>query len=258
MGTKTVDNVSCTYPQGSVKATAVAHVLQANIWAAVSPRAGQTGVSVYDWGTNLWCSYAGSQTFDSASIIKATTLATLLWQAQNAGRPLSATEQTWATAAITESDNDAESDLWADVGYGAGVMGFLKAAGMDQTTTDPSGDWGLTRVTAHDQVVLLRALADPGLLNAASRNYELTLMRSVEADQRWGVSAGAPSGTTVAIKNGWLPQDTGAGWWINSIGLVTGTGHKYAIAVLSDGSPSMDDGVDGVESVADAINDALT
>lgn len=135
-------------------------------------------------------------------------------------------------------------------------MGFLTAAGMNQTTISSDGDWGLTQVTAHDQVVLLRALANPGVLSAASRSYELTLMRSVEDDQTWGISAGAPSGTTVTNKNGWLPGGT-AGWWINSIGLITGSNHKYAIAVLSDGSPSISEGVEGIEEVSDAINDAL-
>jgi beta-lactamase class A len=257
MGTKTVNNVTCTYPQGSAKATTVAVELQSKIWAAVSSNTGRMGASVYDWNTNVWCSYGGAHTFDSASIIKATTLATLLWQAQKADRPLTATEQSWATAAITESDDTAQSNMWSDVGYGAGVSTFLSAAGMNQTTIDPAGDWGLTQVTAHDQVVLLRALADPGLLSAASRNYELTLMRSVEADQRWGVSADAPDGATVANKNGWLPGAAG-GWTINSIGLITGSGHKYAIAVLSDTNPSMSVGVERVEEVSDAINDALT
>jgi len=257
MGTKTAHNVTCTYPQGSAKAATVAQELQGKIWAAVSSNSARMGVSVYDWDTNVWCSYAGTRTFDSASIIKATTLATLLWQRQQGGGSLSAAEQSWATEAITESDNDAQSSMWADVGYGAGVSSFLRAVGMNQTTVDPAGDWGLTEVTAHDQVVLLRALDDPGLLSDASRNYELTLMRSVEDDQRWGVSAGAPTGATVANKNGWLPQ-AASGWTINSIGLITGTGHRYAMAVLSDTNPSMSVGVQRVEEVADAINDALT
>jgi beta-lactamase class A len=257
MGTKTARKVTCTYPHGSAKATMVARELQAKIWAAVSSNTARMGASVYDWNTNVWCSYAGARTFDSASIIKATTLATLLWQRQQGGRPLSDAEQSWATAAITESDNTAESSMWADVGYGAGVSTFLKAAGMNQTTIDSAGYWGLTQVTAHDQVVLLRVLADPGLLSAASRNSELTLMRSVEDDQRWGVSVDAPNGATVADKNGWLPG-AAAGWTINSIGLITGSGHKYAIAVLSDTNPSMSVGVQRVEEVSNAINDALT
>jgi beta-lactamase class A len=259
MGTTTANNVTCTYPRGLAKGTTVTRELQAKIWAAVSSNTARMGVSVYDWNTNVWCSYGGARTFDSASIIKATTLATLLWQRQQGGRPLTATEQSWATAAITESDNTAESSLWADVGYGAGVSTFLKAAGMTQTTieSESEGYWGLTQVTAYDQVVLLRVLADPGLLSVASRNYELTLMRSVEDDQRWGVSDGAPSGATVANKNGWLPGGA-AVWTINSIGLITGSGHKYAIAVLSDINPSMSVGVERVEEVSDAINDALT
>jgi hypothetical protein len=78
-------------------------------------------------------------------------------------------------------------------------------------------------------------------------------MVALEDDPRWGVSADAPNGATVANKNGWLPG-AAAGWTINS----TGSGHKYAIAVLSDINPSMSVGVERVEEVSDPINDALT
>jgi hypothetical protein len=38
----------------------------------------------------------------------------------------------------------------------------------------------------------------------------------------------------VALKNGWLPLDSG-GWQVNSIGYVNGDGRNYVIAVLTDG-----------------------
>lgn len=254
--TTTVHQVTCTYPKGATKAAAVAKKLQTKIWAAVSSSTSRMGASVFDWNTKVWCSYAGARTFDSASIIKATTVATMLWQAQKAGRALTATEQSWARAAITRSDNAAQSAMWAHVGYGAGVKKFLKAAKMNQTKVSPGGSWGLTQVTAHDQVVLLRVLADPGLLSGSRRNYELKLMRSVISSQRWGVPDGAPGGTTVANKNGWLPRAT-KGWRINSIGLITGSGHRYAIAIVSDTNPSMSAGVDRIEKVARAIHSVL-
>ena len=87
---------------------------------------------------------------------------------------------------------------------------------------DAAGYWGLSTTTAADQVQLLRTLAYPNsVLTPASRAYELNLMEQVEPGQAWGVSAGVAAGSTVALKNGWLPLDAG-GWQVNSIGHVDG------------------------------------
>jgi hypothetical protein len=66
--------------------------------------------------------------------------------------------------------------------------------------------WGLTQLTAGDELILLKLLSSRGhVLSAAARRYVRWLMAHVVPDQRWGVSAGAPSDVTVHIKNGWLP-----------------------------------------------------
>lgn len=250
--TTTAHNVTCTFPQGAVTAASLARELQGAVGVAASSGPGRVGASVYDWDTNLSCSYAGTHTFDSASIVKVTTLATMLWQAQKEGRSLTANERSWAEVAITQSDNDAQSSMWTRVGRGTGVEEFLKAAGMNHTTIDSWGNWGLTRVTADDQVLLLRTLTEPGLLSSEHRSYALTLMRSVRDDQRWGVTVGAPIGTTAANKNGWLPA--AGGWRVNSIGVVSGSDHRYALAVMSDTNPSMAAGMKLVEQVAEAVH----
>ena len=87
----------------------------------------------------------------------------------------------------------------------------LRRLGLTYTTLPTDYLWGFTATSAEDYVVLLRNLVRPGPLDAASRRYALTLMRSVESDQRWGVSAAADPGTTIAIKDGWLPSDPDLG-----------------------------------------------
>jgi hypothetical protein len=146
--------------------------------------------------------------------------------------------------------------LWNHVGGAIGVKKFLLAAHMSHTIPGSGGYWGLTQVTARDQIVLLRTLAQPGLLSASRRAYLLGLMRSVIADQRWGVPAGAPDDAIVANKNGWLPSAT-VGWRINSIGYVTGDDLRYAIAVLSVSNPSMETGISRIQAVAKAIHRTL-
>ncbi len=77
-------------------------------------------------------------------------------------------------------------------------------------------------------------------------------MEHVESGQDWGVSGGVAQGTTVALKNGWLPL-AGAGWQVNSIGWISGHGRDYVVAVLSDRNPSDAYGIDTIEAISRRI-----
>jgi hypothetical protein len=124
---------------------------------------------------------------------------------------------------------------------------------MDQTRLGDDGYWGLTQVTAHDQLLLLKLLTRPNsVLTAASRAYQLGLMARVISSQRWGTPAGAPAGAGVHVKNGWLPESSG--WHVNSIGAFTGKGRNYLIAVLTDDNPSEQYGIDTIEAVARVVH----
>ena len=57
---------------------------------------------------------------------------------------------------ITQSDNDAATELWDEVGMGR-LQHFLDLAKMDETQLGQDGYWGLTQVTAHDEMLLLEA-----------------------------------------------------------------------------------------------------
>lgn len=74
---------------------------------------------------------------------------------------------------------------------------------MTQTVLGPGGYWGLTRITAHDEDLLLRLLLTKNqVLDLASRRYALSLMAQVIGSQRWGVPAGAPARLTIHRANG--------------------------------------------------------
>ena len=89
------------------------------------------------------------------------------------------------------------------------------------------------------------------VLSAESQAYIEGLMQNVTPSQRWGVSGGVPAGSSVALKNGWLPN--GAGWEINSIGHIAGKGHDYVIAVMTANDPSMAYGITTVEGVSSLV-----
>ena len=251
----------CTVPAGD---QAVGATLSAGILGALRGRAGDHAVTVTDTRAGVSCAYDDSRHFDSASIVKVITLAALLRWHQETGRPLSGWERDEATLMITQSDNDAATALWDEVGMSR-LRHFLALAGMRQTGLGEHGLWGLTQVTAHDEMLLLTLLTTRNaVLSDASRAYELGLMAAVVPGQRWGTPAGAPAGVTVHVKNGWLPD--GTGWHINSIGAFTGkpgadaSGGKagdYLIAVLTDRDPSEGYGIDTVEGVARVVHRVL-
>ncbi|MET8948422.1 serine hydrolase [Streptomyces sp. NPDC004542] len=196
--------------------------------------------------------------YDTASIVKVDILAAALLQAQDAGRSLGARDRARAEVMIERSDNDAAGALWRSIGLAPGLQAANERLGLTSTRGGPGVRWGLTRTTASDQIRLLRDVFGTGpgtgaaspVLDTASRTRIRTLMTSVAAEQAWGVSAAADSGW--ALKNGWLQRNTTRLWDVNSVGEITAGGHHYLVAVLSDGSETMGDGVSLVERAARA------
>ena len=227
--------------------------LSRDIERALRGRVSAVAVGVEDPGEGLQCWLSASEHFDAASVVKVTILGALLYRTQYWHKSLTRTEVAQARAMITESDNDAASDLWTDVGRSF-LQHFLDLAGMTHTFLGPGIYWGLTQITASDEMRLLRLLVTKNtVLDTSSRDYALDLMAQVIPSQRWGVTAGAPRGLTAHVKNGWLPLAT-HGWRIHSIGDFTGRGGGYSIVVLTQDNPSMSYGIDTIEAIAKEIN----
>ncbi|MEU6661848.1 serine hydrolase [Streptomyces sp. NPDC046821] len=227
--------------------------LERDIAGALHGHADASALALYDRTTATSCTFRADQAFDSASVVKVTILGALLRQAQEQHRVLTARELSLTSAMITKSDNDATNALWHQLGH-TGIQHFLDVAGMRDTVPGPQGRWGRTQITAGDQVKLLRLLtSDNPVLDTNARTYALQLMNRVVPEQRWGTPAGAPTTATVHVKNGWVPLDT-HGWRVHSVGVFTGNGHDYGMAVLSHGHATMENGIATVESAARVIN----
>ncbi|MFI5792688.1 serine hydrolase [Streptomyces sp. NPDC051677] len=221
------------------------------------PGAAAVSVAVLDMDSGNGATY-GEGVFDTASIVKADILATLLLQAQDADRGLTAAEKSYATAMIENSDNDAASALWRTIGKAAGLDAANERFGLTDTEGGDDMLWGLTQTTAADQLALLQQVfGDDSLLSEASRTYLKGLMGQIAVGQRWGVSAAA-DGASWALKNGWLPRSTTGLWDINSIGRVTVDGHDCLLAVLSNGNATQAAGISLVEAAAEAAVSAFT
>lgn len=156
---------------------------------------------------------------------------------------------------IEQSDNDAASELYRQIGGAAGLDEANAVFGLTATTAGADGYWGLTSTTAADQLRLLRVVFGPGSpLDADAQAYLQRLMGRISSGQDWGVSAAGPA----LLKNGWLPRADSGLWVVNSIGRVTVKQRQLLVAVLSDGSPDLSRGIGTVESLSVAATAFLT
>jgi hypothetical protein len=240
--------------EGERPPTAVGSLFTHALDAALDLRTGVVSAAVLDLRNGNLYTYRPDEEIITASIVKVQILGALLVRAQLTGQPMSASDQALASDMIELSDNDDTSTLWSEIGGAPAVAAFDRSVGMLATT--PNLSWGLTTTTAADQVKLLEHLVEPnGVLTDASRAFTLQLMEHVVPFEYWGASASTPPGTTVALKNGWLPW--GSGWAVDSIGWVDGSERDYLIAVLTSGSPNKAYGIASISMVAAAAWAAL-
>jgi beta-lactamase class A len=224
----------------------------------LAARSGDTTAAVYDPRTRrIWVYHPRLHEY-TASIVKVEIMGTALAEAQQSGQGLPSSQTALIPTMIENSNNDAATAMLRAVGGPSAVARFDQSVGMTQTQpstlalipgTDLPG-WGLTTTTARDEAILVSRFAYPSsVLSDSSRSYGLSLMEHIEADQRWGVTGGVPPGTTVALKNGWLPLGP-TNWQIDSIGWVSGHGRDYVLAVLSEANPTEAYGIDTIETIA--------
>ena len=249
--------VAPVVPAASVAAAAVppeADQLERHLSSYLRSRSVTASVRVRDLRTGKVYGYRSGSRYDSASVVKVAIMAAVLRRQAAQDRFLTAREVRLLKAMIRDSDNAATSDLYASLGRGPALASFFRAAGMTRTTPGPGRYWGLTQITATDQVVLLRHIARPsGLLTERGRAFARDLMATVRSSQDWGVSAGPQgAGARVELKNGWLSRSQ-RGWRVHSVGHVRGSGRDYLVAVLTMDNQTMNRGIGVVEGVSRII-----
>ncbi len=247
---------------------AQADPLGATATGYLSARSGTVLAAVYDLRTGQTWTLGTGPAQAEASVVKLDVLETLLAERGGSSAGLAPSDRSLAQLMIEDSDNDAATSLWYEVGGPDKIRSFNAAAGLTHTT--PSScvvcpgfawpGWGLTTTVPTDQIALLRELVEPSpLLTAADRSYALGLMENVTPSQRWGVSGGVPAGVTVALKNGWLPLDSAdTDWQINSVGWISGQGRDYLMAVLTTGNPTEQYGIDTIDQLAAIVWNDMT
>lgn len=246
-------------PSPSPSRTASAGIY-AQVAAVLKSRGTHAAAGIVDLDTGEKVMYNPSVKFETASIVKVDILSSLMWKLQKANSHLSSSQRALATKMITQSDNNAASALWTQIGKGTGLAAANRAFGLTTTIPGTGGQWGLTKTTVPDQLRLLTILSSAvSPLSATSKAYILGLMNQVEKDQRWGVPHAADDeATAVYVKNGWLSRSTDGGKWIiNTIGRIVEKGHNLLVVVLSNYNLSMTAGVTLVQRAADTEVDGL-
>src|SRR5439155_296508 len=98
-----------------------------------------------------------------ASIVKVLVLLVALEQARQDHRPVSEEELALLWPMVTESDNDATSQLWERIGRGQAVSSYLRSVGVSGFTPDPGTSWGASFASARAMAAVLGALLPASL-----------------------------------------------------------------------------------------------
>ncbi len=184
----------------------------------------------------------GHTLFPSASIVKPMLLAAELRRIDEAGLPLDSATRSTLESMITFSDNDAATAIYGRVGD-AGLREVAAKVGMEDFQVSIS--WGYAEVSAADMALMFSRLERA--LPSQYERFGKGLLGSIISEQSWGIPAVA-GGWSVRFKGGW--RGTEAGQLVSQAAELRDGRRELAIAVLTDGQPSMDYGIETVEGVA--------
>lgn len=235
--------------------------LSPNAQRYLDGRQGRWGIAVVIPSQEAIYVSNADQPMSMASVVKVVIMLAVMDRAIKEEQPLTSWEQQQLRLMITESDNDAATALWEALGGADAVEAYLQSIDMTGIYPNPQEAWGASRATPRAVALLFAKLALGEILDQPSRKLAMELLAEVVPSQRWGVSAGLPNdlppGTIVGIKDGWYPAESG--WWVNSAGVILPGDNRpnYTIAVLTQGQPTMEYGIDTIEGAVAPVHRAL-
>lgn len=214
------------------------------------------GIAVYVPSQQRIYQYNAEPEFPMASVVKLPIMLTVMDRAIADGRTITDAEESLITAMITESDNDATTELWNMIGGSVAVTAFLERAGIVGATIDAK-DWGESDMSPVAGARLTGKLLTGEILDEDHRAFALELLTHIDPSQDWGaVVAGAWEGQA-GVKNGWYPEYEG--WVLASVGYVIPEDDRpqFSIAIFTDDWDSFGEGVAKLESIAGLLNNAV-
>jgi len=204
-------------------------------------RTGSVSFAVIDERRRLRGFKRGRQ-YSSASVVKAMIMVGYLRKRGVRHRKLKGSEKALISPMITRSDNGAASAMYSRVGPG-GLEKLGRAARMRRFEADEV--WGGCQITAHDQAKFFYRIGQ--LTPRRHRKYALGILRRIIPGQRWGIPPVKPKHWSVHFKGGWYPG--GYGWRVHQAALLRRNGRRLAVAVLTEGGPSLSYGAETITGV---------
>jgi hypothetical protein len=214
--------------------------------AYLGRRGGYTAFAVVDSEGRLGGAHL-HRTFVSASVVKAMLLVAYLRKLANEHRGLSAASRAVLEPMIHVSDNGAATAVWSLDGNPR-LRALARNAGM--TDFSIVGDWATAQISAADQARFFFDMES--LIPQRFRHFANHLLSHIVGYESWGIPAVArPRGWTVFFKGGW--RGTERGQLVHQVARLQRPHERLAIAVMTDGDPSMGYGIETIQGVASRL-----
>jgi Beta-lactamase enzyme family len=187
-----------------------------------------------------------ARTYVSASVVKAMLLAAELDRLAAEGLPLDSVTRDTLHAMITYSDNVAADTIYYRVGD-EGLFEVARRAGMRDFTV--AGYWANAQLSARDMARFMDRLNE--VLTGPHADFAAGLLAAIIPEQRWGIPEATPEGWRIRFKGGW--RGTELGQLVHQIARLERGRRDLALAVLTDGQPTMDYGIETVRGIAERL-----
>jgi hypothetical protein len=186
--------------------------------------------------------------FITASVVKAMLLVAYLRRLNAHGqRRVDPYSNSFLYPMIHVSDNNAATQCWSIVGD-TGLYAVAGAAHM--TDFSISGLWGTALLSPADQARFFFEM--DSLIPKEFVGYARFLLSTIEPSQSWAIPAVArPLGYKVFFKDGSEP--VGSAQLVHQVARLEGHGRTFAMAVMTDGDPTMQYGIDTIGGVTSAL-----
>jgi Beta-lactamase enzyme family len=220
--------VECPLPQSGFDCDFQRRFVAAQAYVAKRP--GTVGIVVRDRQTGaVWRNEHAAKLVWTASTVKLAMTVDLLLRERAGTIALADSDRALIQAMLHSSDDKAADSLWSRFGRDDYATRF-PSYGLTSITFVPGFQryWGFMKCTPDDLDRLMRYVLDK--LPADLREYIVGQMRSVAANQQWGVWGAGPAARP-GNKDGWSEENTG--WVMNSVGFV-GPAERYTLALMND------------------------
>jgi hypothetical protein len=112
------------------------------------------------------------------------------------------------------------------------------------------GIWANAQISPADQAKFFFNM--DSLIPPQFVGYARYLLSTIAGFESWGIPAVArPRGYAVFFKGGW--RGTGLGQLVHQVARLEGHGRRFALAVMTDGDPSMGYGIGTIQGVTGSL-----